>query len=531
VSNLHLILPLPALAALTVTEWVLIFVTAILIGQIAYQAFVRAKRAAAERKADEILREALAEAERVKKEAAVEAKEEVLRRREEMERELQEARKEIRDSERRLAKREDGLDRKVDVLNKKEKYIERLEQSLSDKRREINEQQARLESLVEQEMLNLRRISGLSPDEAREALFKRLEREMDRECAELVSRRLEEARENAERQARRILGIAIQRYAADQCVEAVVSSIGLPNDDMKGRIIGREGRNIRAFEKATGVDVIVDDTPGVVVVSGFDGVRREIARRAMERLVQDGRIHPARIEEVVSATQQEVEALIKEAGKQAAFEVGVHNLHARLVDLLGRQKFRTSYGQNVLQHSIEVAHLTGSLAAELGLDVELAKRCGLLHDIGKAVDQEMEGSHPEIGADVARRCRETPEVVNAIAGRHEDVEAQSIYTVLVAAADAISAARPGARRESLERYIKRLERLEEIAGAFPGIETAYAIQAGREVRVIANADKLDDKASAKVCRDIAKEIQEEMTYPGEIKVTLIRESRFIETAK
>jgi ribonuclease Y len=346
----------------------------------------------------------------------------------------------------------------------------------------------------------------------------------------MIARRTAEAKENAEREARKVLGIAIQRYAADQCAESVVAAVELSGDDMKGRIIGREGRNIRAFEKATGMDVVVDDTPGVVVISGFDGVRRELARRAMEKLVRDGRIHPARIEEVVEQTRKEMEQLIAETGKQAAFDVGIHNLHPLEIECLGRLKYRTSYGQNQLLHATEVAHLAGTMAAELELDVQLAKRCGLLHDIGKSVDQEVEGSHPQIGADIARKCGEPQEVIDAIAGHHDDVEAANIYVVLVAAADAISASRPGARRETLEKYIKRLQRLEEIAGAFSGVETAYAIRAGREVRVIVSADRIDDKMAAKTCRDIAKEIEAEMTYPGEVKVTLIRESRFVETA-
>jgi ribonuclease Y len=311
---------------------------------------------------------------------------------------------------------------------------------------------------------------------------------------------------------------------------SMMAAVELPSDDMKGRIIGREGRNIRAFEKATGMDVVVDDTPGVVVISGFDGVRREMARRSMEKLVRDGRIHPARIEEVVEQTKKEMEQVIMDTGKEAAFDVGLHNLHPLELECLGRLKYRTSYGQNQLQHSMEVAHLDGTMAAELGLDVQLAKRCGLLHDIGKSVDQEVEGSHPQLGADIARKCGEPTEVVESIAAHHDDITAANIYVVLVSAADAISAARPGARRETLEKYVKRLQRLEEIAGAFPGVEVAYAIRAGREVRVIDTADRVDEKMSAKMCRDIAKEIEAEMTYPGEVKVTLIRESRFVEVA-
>ncbi len=532
-SDVLLLQGIPTLGALLdPPQGILILVLAILlIALVAYIGVSKLRAGQAATKAGKILEEARQEADRVRKAAAVEAKEEVLKRRDEIENELQEARKEVRENERRLSKREDALERKGDVLNKKEKYIEKLEESLAGKRQELNDQQANLEKLIEQEMITLRKIANLSQEEATNTLMKRLEQQMDKECAELISRRLEEARESAERQSKRILGIAIQRYAAEITVENVVASVALPNDEMKGRIIGREGRNIRAFEKETGVDVIVDDTPGVVVVSGFDGVRREIARRAMEKLVTDGRIHPARIEELVAQTRTEVEQLVQQSGKEAAFELGIANLHPKAIELLGRLRFRTSYGQNVLQHSIEVAYLAGSLASELGLDAVLAKRAGLLHDIGKAIDQETEGGHAEIGADMARRCEESADVVEAIGGHHSDTEPASIYTILVTAADAISAARPGARRESLEKYIKRLQRLEEIAGAFPGVETAYAIQAGREVRVLVNAGKLDDKSAAKVCRDIANQIQDEMTYPGEIKVTLIRELRFVEVAK
>jgi len=482
------------------------------------------------RRARELVAEAASEAERIKKEAGIAAKEEALQRREKLEKESNDQRAELRELERRLSKREDNLDRKVDVLNKKEHYIETLERNLALKRKEISAEEAELERLMEQEKIQLHKISSLSRDDAERLLLQRLESELERECAELIRKRVSEAKENAERQARKILGIAIQRYAADHCTESVVTSVELPGDEMKGRIIGREGRNIRAFEKETGMDVVVDDTPGVVVISGFDGVRREMARRAMEKLVRDGRIHPARIEEVISQTRKEMEQIIMDTGKEAAFDVGIHNLHPREIECLGRLKYRTSYGQNQLQHSTEVAHLAGTMASELGLDIQLAKRCGLLHDIGKSVDQEIEGAHPEIGADIARKCEESPEVINAVAGHHEDVEAASIYTVLVAAADAISAARPGARRETLEKYVKRLQRLEEIAGAFTGVESAYAIQAGREVRVIVNSDRIDDKVAAKTCRDIAKEIEAEMTYPGDVKVTLIRENRFVEVA-
>jgi len=481
-------------------------------------------------RARKVISDAKEEADRIRKEGELAAKEEFIRRRDALEVETNTQRAELRETEKRLSKREDALEHKLDLLNKKEHYLETLERSLALKRKEINAEQAELERLTEQEKITLHKLSELSREEAQQLLLRRLEGELQKECAELIARRISEAKENAEREARKILGIAIQRYAADQCVESVVAAVELPSDDMKGRIIGREGRNIRAFEKATGLDVVVDDTPGVVVISGFDGVRREMARRAMEKLVRDGRIHPARIEEVVEQTKKEMEQVIVETGKSAAFDVGIHNLHPMEIECLGRLKFRSSYGQNQLEHSMEVAHLAGTMAAELGLDEQLAKRCGLLHDIGKSADQEMEGSHPQIGAEIARKCGEQQEVIDSIAAHHDDVEAANIYVVLVSAADAISAARPGARRETLEKYVKRLQRLEEIAGAFPGVEVAYAIRAGREVRVIVQADRVDDKIAAKMCRDIAKEIEAEMTYPGEVKVTLIRESRFVEVA-
>jgi len=359
----------------------------------------------------------------------------------------------------------------------------------------------------------------------------RLETQLAHEKATMIQRVTERTTEEADAMARDIVATAIQRSAAIHTQEIVVSTIAIPGDEMKGRIIGREGRNIRAFEKATGVDVIVDDTPGVIVISGFDSVRREIARRAMEKLVLDGRIHPARIEEIVAQTRKEVTEFIRETGKQTAFDCEVHNLHPKELEYLGRLYFRTSYGQNVLNHSVEVATLCGIMAAELKLDSQTAKRCGLLHDIGKAVDQEMEGSHPEIGADLARRFNEREEIINAIAGHHNDIPAISLHTVLVAAADAMSASRPGARRETLEKYIKRLEKLEEVASSFDGVQGAFAIQAGREVRVIANADRVDDAQAAAVCRDIAQQIERELTYPGEVKVTLIRETRCTEFAR
>ena len=499
------------------------------VGCVVFWIIERRRLGSASNEAARIRSDAVSEAERIRKDATVSAKEDLLQRREALEQEIAVQRQEMRDLEKRLSKREDNLERKVDVLGKKERYIENLENSLAVKRTELAEQQADLERLFEEERAALHRISGYSRPEAEARLLEALAQELEAECAKLISDRMTHARETAETQAREVITTAIHRFAAGHTADMVVSSVPLPNEEMKGRIIGREGRNIRAFEKATGMDVIVDDTPGVIVVSGFDGVRREVARRSMERLVQDGRIHPARIEEVVAKTQEEMNQTLVEIGKQTAFDCGVSNLHAREIELLGRLRFRTSYGQNQLQHAVEVAHLAGAMAGELGLDTQLAKRCGLLHDIGKAMDHEVEGGHPEIGADLAKRCGEVREVVESVATHHDDHPA-NVYAALVSAADAISAARPGARRESLEKYIKRLEQLEEIASGREGVRQAYAIQAGREVRVIVDPDKVGDNVAQKICREIAQEIEAQMTYPGEVQVTLIRESRFVAVA-
>lgn len=483
------------------------------------------------KEASRILSEARTEADNAVKEAKLSAQEEVFKRREEFDKETRDTRKELRTFEKRLSRREDSLDQKADLQGKREKAIEVAEKRLTEGEKQIKARREDLEGLIDQEKDALARASELPREEARQLLLSKLEDEVTHESAALINRIVEKTKETAEAQAREIITLAIQRYAADCAQEATVSTVAIPTDEMKGRIIGREGRNIRAFERETGVDVIVDDTPGVVVISSFDSVRREMARRALEKLIVDGRIHPARIEEVVKDAKKEVEEVIQEAGRQAVLEVDVHGLHPKEVNLLGRLKYRTSYGQNVLRHSIEVAVMGGIVAGELGLDVQLAKRCGLLHDIGKAVDHEMEGGHPEIGADLARRYNECPEVINAIAGHHEDVPATSPMTIIIASADAISASRPGARGESLERYIKRLRRLEEVAHSFPGVGKAYAIQAGREVRVIVDAKKVPDAEAPKIARDIAKEIEKELSYPGEIKVTLIRETRVIEYAR
>jgi len=503
----------------------------IVVGFAAFVLVMRQKRVSTRRQCEQMLAEAKIEADKTRKEAKLAAKEDLFKQREVFARETEATRKDLRQAERRLQKREDGLDQKVELLTKKEHLLEDRERKLSDSLRRAEGREKELDDVIRREMDILHKVSMLSPEEAKRLLMERLERQLEDESALAIQRSMERTREVADRRAAEIIITAIGRSAAVHTQETVVSTVDIPGDEMKGRIIGREGRNIRAFEKATGVDVIVDDTPGVVVVSGFDPIRREIARRSLEKLIMDGRIHPARIEEVVRETQKEIDGIVAEIGKQTAFDLQVPGIHPKLLQLIGCLKYRTSYGQNVLQHSIEVATLTALMASELKLDAQLAMRCGLLHDIGKAVDYEMEGSHMQIGADLARRYEESPVVINAVAGHHDDIDITNPYTVLVAAADAMSASRPGARRESLEKYIKRLERLEDVASGCDGVRNAYAIQAGREVRVIVDADKVGDKEAAKTCRAIAKQIEQELTYPGEVKVTLLREVRVVDYAK
>jgi ribonucrease Y len=486
----------------------------------------------ADTRAKELISQAEKNAENILKESELKAKDEFLKRREDFNREADKTRNEQKDQERRLEKKEDLLEQTQENLLKKEKNLQQNEKKLQERRDHLEQKVKEAESLVVQETRKLHEITGLSRDEAEKLLLERVDHELADEVASRIQKHEEMIKSTSEEKARRILATAIHRYAAEHTADTTVSTVDIPSDDMKGRIIGREGRNIRTFEKATGVDVIVDDTPGVVIVSAFDNIRREVARISLSKLIQDGRIHPTRIEEVVKETQEEMERNIMDIGKAAVMEANVGHIHDKIVNLLGRLKFRTSYSQNVLNHSLEVAYLTGLMADELGLDGRLARRCGLLHDVGKAADHEMEGGHPKIGAELAKRYGETSkEVLHAIIGHHDDVTVDHIYTVLVASADAISAARPGARRETLEKYVKRLEELEALAQGFPGIEHAYAIQAGRELRVIANASALSDSEALKTCREIAKSIEQQLNYPGEIKVTVVRETRSVEFAR
>ena len=474
--------------------------------------------------ATEIVDDANLKAISIKKEAVIAAKEEVLKLKTEFETEQKERRNEMSRQENRLSQKEDALARKIDSLDAQQK-------SLSAQQSELAKKIAETEKASEKIVKELERVAGLTKEEAKQSIVDLMQEEAQREAAFIIKNIENEAKENGEKKAREIISACIQRCSAEQVSEATVTAIPLPNDEMKGRLIGREGRNIRAIETATGVDLIIDDTPEVVILSGFDPIRRHVARIAIEKLLIDGRIHPARIEEIVAKVRKDIEISIKEAGEAASFDTGVFNLHPELISLLGRLKFRTSYGQNVLNHSLEVSYIAGMMASELGCDVALAKRAGLLHDIGKAVDQEVEGTHIEIGAKIAKKYKESPEVINAIMAHHGDVEPKTIEAVLVAAADAVIGARPGARRESIENYVKRLEKLEEIGNAFTGVQKTFAIQAGREIRVMVKPEVVTDADAIILAKNIAKQIESEMEYPGQIKVNVIRETRSVEYAK
>ncbi|MCZ2256994.1 ribonuclease Y [Sporosarcina sp. G11-34] len=481
--------------------------------------------------AETIVEEAEREAEALKREALLEAKDETHKLRIEAEAEIRERRSELQKQENRHLQREENLDRKDNGLNKRESSLERKEEALTGRQQHVEQMERKAEELVTAQESELEKISALTREEAKQLILKEVEKELATDIAVMTKESELLAKEGADKKAREILSTAVQRFAADHVAETTVSVVNLPNDEMKGRIIGREGRNIRALETLTGIDLIIDDTPEAVVLSGFDPVRRETARLALEKLVADGRIHPARIEEMVDKSRREVDELIRETGEQTSFDMGIHNLHPDLIKILGRLRFRTSYGQNVLKHSTEVAYLTGLLAAELGEDQTLARRAGLLHDIGKAIDHEVEGSHVEIGVELATKYKEHPVVINSIASHHGDTEATSVIAVLVAAADALSAARPGARSETLENYIRRLQKLEEISESYEGVEKSFAIQAGREVRIIVRPDQIDDITAHRLARDIRKRIEEELDYPGHIKVTVIRETRAVDYAK
>jgi ribonuclease Y len=503
----------------------------ILLSVLYYKGTAGKKLKEVEEKAQRLLQDAKREAETIKKEAILEARDTSLRTKAEAERELKERRSELNQLERRLRQREEMFDRKLEQLDKKESNLNKRERELGNREKALHEKELDYERLLKEQREELERISGLSTEEAKKELLKRVENESKFEAEKIAKRIEDEALESADRKSKEILSTAIQRYASEYVSDNTISTVNLPNDEMKGRIIGREGRNIRALEATTGVEFIVDDTPETVLLSSFDPIRREIARISLERLISDGRIHPARIEEVVEKVKKEIDATIKEEGERAVFDLGLHGIHPELIKLIGRLKFRTSYAQNVLQHSKEVAYLAGIMAGELGVDIKLAKRAGILHDIGKAIDHDVEGSHHAIGAEIAKKYGENNKVVNAIQVHHGDGDPITVEASLVAAADALSAARPGARKETLESYLKRLERLEEIATSVNGVNKSYAIQAGREIRIIVKPEEVDDELCAQISRNLAKKIEEELTYPGQIKVTVIRESRYVEYAK
>ena len=509
----------------------IIGIVAASIGFAAGFVFDRLRKGGAYRTSDEIIQQARVEAENVRKAEELAGKEALLQHRREMEEEVSSEREKVRDKELKLEKQATQLSDQKDSFRKKEQMLQNTQTKLAERTKAMDAREKELNRILQEEQEQLYKISELDKDAAKELLLKRLDQQLREETGAIIMRHEQDVKAECDKQAREIIGMAVQRYASEHTSETTVSTVDIPNDEMKGRIIGREGRNIRAFEKVTGVDVIVDDTPGVVIVSAFDNVRREIAKLALCKLIQDGRIHPTRIEEVVAETSREMEEHIRKLGLEACEEAGIRGLHEKLVDLMGRLHFRVSYSQNVRQHSIEVAHLTGLLAEQLGLDGTLARRCGFLHDLGKAADHEMEGGHPAVGAELLKRYGENAEVVHAAAGHHDDIRPEYIYTVLVAAADAISAARPGARRETLEKYVRRLEELEALACGFPGVDHAFAVQAGREIRVIVDSGAVNDREAAKMSKDIATAIEESLTYPGEIKVAVLRETRTVEYAR
>jgi ribonuclease Y len=500
-------------------------------GMLLRRKLAESRIANAERASEQIVEEARKEADSIRKEAVIQAKDMVLEAKSDWEKESRELRRELQVQEKRLLQKEENLDRKIVQLDDRETDLGKREKGLLQQEDQLKSREQEIDSLILEQRTRLENISGMKSEEAKQQLMAGMESEARHDSAKRIKEIEDEARESADKKAKEILALAIQRYAGDFVAEKTVSVVPLPSDEMKGRIIGREGRNIRAIEAATGIDLIIDDTPEAVIISGFNPVRREVARLALERLITDGRIHPARIEEVVSKATQDVDNAIREAGEQATFDVGVHGIHPEIIKLIGRLRYRTSYGQNVLQHSLEVAFLCGIMASELGLNVKQAKRAGLLHDIGKAVDHVIEGSHAVIGADLARKYGEAPPIVHALAAHHEDEKPESILAVLVQAADALSGARPGARREMLETYVKRLEDLERIGTSFRGVTSCFAIQAGREIRVMVSSEEVTDAQAHVLAKDVARKIEDEMTYPGQIKVNVIRETRAIEYAK
>jgi ribonuclease Y len=510
---------------------ILLILLGLVVGYYVRKTIAEAKIAGARGAAEQILEDAKRDAEALKKEALLEAKDEIHTLRIDAEQEVRERRNELQKQENRLLQKEENLDRKHEGIDKREAMLEKKDHSLNERQQHIEEMESKVDEMIRMQQSELERISSLTRDEAKQIILDRVENELSHDIAIMTKETENRAKEEADKKAKNILSLALQRCAADHVAETTVSVVNLPNDEMKGRIIGREGRNIRTLETLTGIDLIIDDTPEAVILSGFDPIRRETARIALDKLVQDGRIHPARIEEMVEKSRREVDDYIREMGEQTTFEVGVHGLHPDLIKILGRLKFRTSYGQNVLKHSMEVAFLAGLMASELGEDAKLAKRAGLLHDIGKAIDHEVEGSHVEIGVELATKYKEHPVVINSIASHHGDEEPTSIIAVLVAAADALSAARPGARSETLENYIRRLEKLEEISESYEGVEKSFAIQAGREVRIMVKPDSINDLEAHRLARDIRKRIEDELDYPGHIKVTVIRETRAVEYAK